>query len=150
MLPCPGVATSLIFSAAPLESVLRAQGCLVQTDSLLSRLKALKERIDATEAHVTLDLDHRRNQIVSFNLVSSVTSLTGASPLREILTIQDLRDTQLYAIQLRLLWPRMRVQIQCKWALLRLSVLEVATSCLKVPFGCRWSQSPQSALLGCP
>lgn len=44
----------------------------MQTDSLLSRLKALKERIDATEAHVTLDLDHRRNQIVSFNLVSSV------------------------------------------------------------------------------
>ena len=90
MLPCPGVATSLIFSAAPLESVLRAQGCLVQTDSLLSRLKALKERIDATEAHVTLDLDHRRNQIVSFNLVSSVTSLTGASPLREILTTRAL------------------------------------------------------------
>ena len=50
----------------------RAGQCLVQTDSLLSRLKALKERIDATEAHVTLDLDHRRNQIVSFNLVSSV------------------------------------------------------------------------------
>ncbi len=44
---------------------------MLQTDSLLSRLKALKERIDATEAHVTLDLDHRRNQIVSFNLVSS-------------------------------------------------------------------------------
>jgi hypothetical protein len=43
----------------------------LQTDSLLSRLKALKERIDSTEAHVTLDLDHRRNQIVSFNLVSS-------------------------------------------------------------------------------
>ena len=43
----------------------------MQTDSLLSRLKGLKERIDATEAHVTLDLDHRRNQIVSFNLVSS-------------------------------------------------------------------------------
>ncbi len=43
---------------------------MLQTDSLLSRLKALKERIDATEAHVTLDLDHRRNQIVSFNLVS--------------------------------------------------------------------------------
>lgn len=46
---------------------------MLQTDSLLSRLKALKERIDATEAHVTLDLDHRRNQIVSFNLVSFAT-----------------------------------------------------------------------------
>ena len=44
---------------------------LLQADSLLSRLKALHERIDATEAHVTLDLDHRRNQIVSFNLVCS-------------------------------------------------------------------------------
>ena len=42
---------------------------LLQADSLLSRLKTLHERIDATEAHVTLDLDHRRNQIVSFNLV---------------------------------------------------------------------------------
>lgn len=47
----------------------------MQTDSLLSRLKGLKERIDATEAHVTLDLDHRRNQIVSFNLVSPRTLL---------------------------------------------------------------------------
>ena len=52
----------------------------MQTDSLLSRLKALKERIDSTEAHVTLDLDHRRNQIVSFNLVSSAGLQTSQAP----------------------------------------------------------------------
>lgn len=49
---------------------------MLQADSLLSRLKALKERIDATEAHVTLDLDHRRNQIVSFNLVVSIATIS--------------------------------------------------------------------------
>ena len=55
----------------------------MQTDSLLSRLKGLKERIDATEAHVTLDLDHRRNQIVSFNLVSPKAFLHSSASQRD-------------------------------------------------------------------
>ena len=38
-------------------------------DALLSRVKVLKERIEATESLITLDLDHRRNRIVEFNLV---------------------------------------------------------------------------------
>ena len=36
----------------------------------MSRLNALKERIEAIEALVTIDLDHRRNELTAFDLVS--------------------------------------------------------------------------------
>lgn len=42
----------------------------MQVDAVLARLGMLKERIDATEACIALDLDHRRNELVAFNLVS--------------------------------------------------------------------------------
>ena len=42
----------------------------VQVDSVLSRLTALKERIEGTEALIEIDLDHRRNELVAFDLVS--------------------------------------------------------------------------------
>lgn len=41
-----------------------------QIDAVHSRLGGLKERIEATEACMALDLDHRRNELVAFNLVS--------------------------------------------------------------------------------
>ena len=43
--------------------------CFVQVDTVLSRLTALKEHIEGTEALIEIDLDHRRNELVSFNLV---------------------------------------------------------------------------------
>ncbi len=42
---------------------------LLQVDSVLSRLTALKERIEGTEALIEIDLDHRRNELVAFDLV---------------------------------------------------------------------------------
>ncbi len=36
---------------------------------MLARLGMLKERIEATEQCIALDLDHRRNELVAFNLV---------------------------------------------------------------------------------
>ena len=42
---------------------------VLQVDSLMSRLMVLKERIDATEALITIDLDNRRNELVAFDLV---------------------------------------------------------------------------------
>jgi hypothetical protein len=44
---------------------------LLQVDSVLSRLTALKERIEGTEALIEIDLDHRRNELVAFDLVRS-------------------------------------------------------------------------------
>lgn len=41
----------------------------VQVDTVLSRLIALKERIEGTEALIEIDLDHRRNELVAFDLV---------------------------------------------------------------------------------
>ena len=36
----------------------------------MSRLNVLKERIESIEALVTIDLDHRRNELVAFDLVN--------------------------------------------------------------------------------
>ena len=41
----------------------------MQVDHTLSRLNVLKERIESIEALVTIDLDHRRNELVAFDLV---------------------------------------------------------------------------------
>ena len=46
----------------------------VQVDSVLSRLITLQSRIDATEELILLELGHRRNEIVSFTLVSDFIS----------------------------------------------------------------------------
>ncbi len=43
---------------------------VMQVDFLMSGLMVLKERIDATEALVAIDLDNRRNELVAFDLVS--------------------------------------------------------------------------------
>ena len=37
---------------------------------MMSGLMVLKERIDATEALIAIDLDNRRNELVAFDLVS--------------------------------------------------------------------------------
>ena len=42
----------------------------VQVDFLMSGLMVLKERVDATEALIAIDLDNRRNDLVAFDLVS--------------------------------------------------------------------------------
>ena len=58
------------------ENFIQADACL-QVDHTLSRLNVLKERIESIEALVTIDLDHRRNELVAFDLVRhSDTSLT--------------------------------------------------------------------------
>lgn len=42
----------------------------MQVDFLMSGLIVLKERVDATEALIAIDLDNRRNDLVAFDLVS--------------------------------------------------------------------------------
>lgn len=44
----------------------------MQADSTLSRLNVLKERIDATEALISIHLDSRRNDLVAFDMVSAI------------------------------------------------------------------------------
>ena len=44
---------------------------VLQVDSVKSRLAALKDQIEGTEALIEIDLDHRRNKLVSFKLVRS-------------------------------------------------------------------------------
>ena len=39
-----------------------------QVDAVLTRMTMLKERIEATECCIALDLDHRRNELVAYNL----------------------------------------------------------------------------------
>ncbi len=47
---------------------------VLQVDTVLSRLTALKERIEGTEALIEIDLDHRRNELVAFDLVGLIQS----------------------------------------------------------------------------
>ena len=44
----------------------------LQVDFLMSGLIVLKERVDATEALIAIDLDNRRNDLVAFDLVQPV------------------------------------------------------------------------------
>ena len=51
--------------------VMDSQGLsAMQVDFLMSGLMVLKERIDATEALIAIDLDNRRNELVAFDLAS--------------------------------------------------------------------------------
>ena len=45
------------------------RGRCLQVDFLLSRLSVMKERVEATQALVAIDLDQRRNELVAFDLV---------------------------------------------------------------------------------
>lgn len=51
----------------------------MQVDHTLSRLNVLKERIEGIEALVTIDLDHRRNELVAFDLVRILCASCPAS-----------------------------------------------------------------------
>ena len=51
-----------------------------QVDTVLSRLIALKERIEGTEALIEIDLDHRRNELVAFDLVRQLKACTQPLP----------------------------------------------------------------------
>ena len=53
--------------------------CCMQVDTVLSRLTALKERIEGTEALIEIDLDHRRNELVAFDLVRPMFTYTADS-----------------------------------------------------------------------
>lgn len=53
------------------------EAMLLQVDFLMSGLMVLKERIDATEALIAIDLDNRRNELVAFDLVRINTSSVG-------------------------------------------------------------------------
>lgn len=44
----------------------------------MSRLNILKERIEATEALISIHLDSRRNDLVAFDLVSPEDSLASS------------------------------------------------------------------------
>eukprot|EP00891_Asterochloris_glomerata_P003934 jgi/Astpho2/3934/fgenesh1_pg.00063_%23_10_t len=50
----------------------------MQVDTVLSRLIALKERIEGTEALIEIDLDHRRNELVAFDLVMTMVTVAFA------------------------------------------------------------------------
>ena len=54
---------------ANMHSLLCDRTGVLQVDTVLSRLTALKERIEGTEALIEIDLDHRRNELVAFDLV---------------------------------------------------------------------------------
>ena len=56
----------------------------LQADSTLSRLNVLKERIDATEALITIHLDSRRNDLVAFDLVRPSLSVEYAKAVTEM------------------------------------------------------------------
>ncbi|KAK9795511.1 hypothetical protein WJX73_001908 [Symbiochloris irregularis] len=58
----------------------------MQVDHTLSRLNVLKERIEGIEALVTIDLDHRRNELVAFDLVLTMvtTSFTWMAMIASI------------------------------------------------------------------
>ncbi|KAK9843653.1 hypothetical protein WJX81_001185 [Elliptochloris bilobata] len=43
-----------------------------RVDAVLARLAMLKDRIDATESCIALDLDHRRNELVAYNLALTI------------------------------------------------------------------------------
>ena len=51
---------------------------LAQVDSLSSRLTMLKEKIEATESLIALDLDQRRNELTAFDLVLTMVTLSVA------------------------------------------------------------------------
>lgn len=66
----------------------------------MSGLMVLKERIDATEALIAIDLDNRRNELVAFDLVSDC----QANHLCSIISDRDIvRDAEL-APQSATLW----------------------------------------------
>ncbi|KAK9825264.1 hypothetical protein WJX74_004521 [Apatococcus lobatus] len=50
----------------------------MQVDSLSSRLAMLKEKIEATESLIALDLDQRRNELTAFDLVLTIVTLSVA------------------------------------------------------------------------
>lgn len=53
----------------------------------MSGLMVLRERIDATEALIAIDLDNRRNELVAFDLVSACwTHSSAASCLTETMS----------------------------------------------------------------
>ena len=56
------------------ESVCEPHVCR-QVDAVLARMTMLKERIEATESCIALDLDHRRNELVAYNLVRAAPGL---------------------------------------------------------------------------
>ena len=47
----------------------KKKGLCLQVDFLLSRLSVMKERVEAPQALVAIDLDQRRNELVAFDLV---------------------------------------------------------------------------------
>lgn len=57
-----------------LASLFVSMMSVLQVDTVLSRLTALKERIEGTEALIEIDLDHRRNELVAFDLVGLIQS----------------------------------------------------------------------------
>ncbi|KAK9810373.1 hypothetical protein WJX72_009623 [[Myrmecia] bisecta] len=48
----------------------------MQVDGNLSRLYILKERIEATEALISIDLDNRRNELVAFDLLLTIATVS--------------------------------------------------------------------------
>lgn len=68
----------------PCESMLEVY--FMQTDNLVSRLAIAKDKVTDTEDLISLDLDHRRNELVALNLVVNcimlmfalVSAVTGA------------------------------------------------------------------------
>ncbi|KAK9804816.1 hypothetical protein WJX72_007175 [[Myrmecia] bisecta] len=51
---------------------------LKQVEGPLSRLNILQERVDATEALVAMSLDHRRNELVAFDLMLTILTVAIA------------------------------------------------------------------------
>lgn len=67
------VATRLVLHLSLLNMLMPVSrspcAALLQVDFLMSGLIVLKERVDATEALIAIDLDNRRNDLVAFDLV---------------------------------------------------------------------------------
>ena len=53
----------------------------------MSRLNTLKDRIEAIEALVSIDLDHRRNELTAFDLVSLPSTQLPAMHVQQCLIL---------------------------------------------------------------
>ena len=78
---------------------------MVQVDSVLSRLTALKDKIEGTEALIEIDLDHRRNELVAFDLVSHLQTVFSSMLANETTLLVRYQWTCLHDLGKAAAWP---------------------------------------------
>ena len=72
---------------------------------MLSRLTALKDKIEGTEALIEIDLDHRRNELVAFDLVSNLQTVFAIMLVNETTLLVQYLCTCLHDLVRAVAWP---------------------------------------------